>query len=256
MYRKCTLIVLILSTVFFSSCNLPDKQPVQVQNTLPSPVVLTPESSPTPIVLCDNLYFPNSLDDRWEYSGNNTALGDYTRTDRITASSDKSFTVESTLSSVTYTVEYNCSEAGLIAVNPIQQYMGALITGPNAPVNVTLISNSGLSLPARINPGDSWQQTAEWDASANEFSMNGRFVFDYSVVGYEKVTVPFGIFDALRVNATIRIEVSGFRILAGTYTTTTWMVPEVGVIKSEGTSHVPGVDFTDRLELTGFSSTP
>ncbi len=87
-------------------------------------------------------------------------------------------------------------------------------------------------MPAEITPGDTWQQTADWDATSPEINMSGRFVFDYTAVGYENVTVPFGSFNALRVNATIRIEVTGFRILAGTYTTTTWMVPDVGIIKS------------------------
>jgi hypothetical protein len=75
-------------------------------------------------------------------------------------------------------------------------------------------------------------------------------------VGYENITVPFGRFDALRVDATIRIEVSGFRILAGTYITSTWMVPKIGVIKSEGTSHVPGINFTDGMQLTNFTPSP
>ena len=47
-----------------------------------------------------------------------------------------------------------------------------------------------------------------------------------------------GTFNALRVDATIRIEVSAFQIEAGTYTTSTWLAPDVGMVKSEGTSHV------------------
>jgi hypothetical protein len=86
--------------------------------------------------------------------------------------------------------------------------------------------------------------------------LNGTFVFNYIAVGYENVTVTFGTFNALRVDATIRIEVSSFRILAGTYTTTAWMVPEIGIVKSEGTSHLPSVDFTDAMQLTSFAPSP
>jgi hypothetical protein len=123
-------------------------------------------------------------------------------------------------------------------------------------VNVKLTSSSGISLPATITPGDTWQQTADFEASSQELNLNGRFVFDYTAVGYENVTVPLGTYNALRVDATIRIEVSGFRILAGTYTTTTWMVPKIGIVKSEGASHVPGVDFTDSMQLTSFAPSP
>lgn len=83
--------------------------------------------------------------------------------------------------------------------------------------------------------------------------MNGRFVFDYTAVGFENVTVIAGVYNALRVNATIRIEVTGLHILAGTYTTTLWLVSEIGLVKSEGTSHVTGFDFSDSMQLTRFT---
>lgn len=249
------IIVLILSTLLLSACNLPNRQTTQAQ--IPTPITSTiPESSPVPTPLCNNQYFANTTGDTWDYSGDNSAIGAYTRTDTIINSSADAFTVETTLSNVTYSVTYACSSTGLTATNPIQQYVGALLSSPNAPVNVKLTSNSGISLPSKIISGDTWQQTADWDATSQELNLNGRFVFDYTAVGYESVTVPFGTFNALRVDATIRIEVSSLRILAGTYTTTTWMVPDIGIVKSEGTSHVPGVDFTDRLELTKFTPAP
>jgi hypothetical protein len=257
MKRNSTFIAIaiLLSTMLLSACNLPSRESVQLFSRTPTAVSITPIDTPTPITsLCVNLYQPNTVGDRWEYSGNTSATGAYSRTDTVTASSDHLFTVESNVSNVTYTVDYACNEAGLFAMNPIQQYLGVLLTGPDAPLNVTLTANSGISLPVKINPGDSWQQIADWDALVKDFSLKGRFVFDYTAVGYESITVPFGTVTALRVNGIIRIEVSGFRILAGTYETTFWMAPEVGIVKSEGTSHVPGVDFRDNLELNSFTS--
>jgi hypothetical protein len=278
MLRKSTLIVstLILSMLFLSSCNLPSKQAIHTQTptptsksstmidtpahtTTPTSIPITSTNAPTPTAipsLCDNLYFPNASGDTWEYAGNNTAIGAYTRTDTLSNSNNDSFTVQSKLSDVTYMVDYACTDAGLIALNPIQQYMGALLTSLNAQVNVNLLSNSGISLPAKISPGDTWQQIAEFEASSQDISTNGRLVFIYTAVGYENITVPFGTFDALRVDATIRIEIGGFRILAGTYETTTWMAPNVGIIKSVGTSHVPRVEFSDSMELTRFATSP
>jgi hypothetical protein len=123
-------------------------------------------------------------------------------------------------------------------------------------VSLNLVSNSGISLPKEINPGDTWQQVVEWEGSAQGFSTNGRLVFDYTAAGYETVTVSSGTYDALRVNTTIQIEVSDFRILYGTYNITTWMAPNVGIIKSEGISDVPNVDFSDSLELVRFAESP
>lgn len=256
MFRKPTFIVpLILSILLLSSCNLPARQQNRVETPTEARINL-PEASPTPVNLCSNQYSPSNLGDTWEYSGSNSALGAYSRTDAVTRSGAEDFNVETTISTLTYGVNYSCTSAGLIASDPVQQYAGALLSGPNAPVTVKLSSNAGISLPSVISPGDTWQQTADFEATSPNFNMSGRFVFNYTAVGNEDVIVPFGTFKALRVDATIRIEVSGFRILAGTYTASTWMVPGVGVVKSEGTSHVPGIEFTDGIQLTTFTTAP
>ena len=256
MLRKhAFIVIIILPMLVLSSCNLPKRQ-ISRSQTPTSTSVTLPEASPTPVNLCYHRYFPGSLGDTWQYSGSNTAIGAYSRTDTVTGSSAEVFSVSTQISNVTYTVNYACSSAGLTADNSIMQYVGALLSGSNAPVNVKLTSNSGISLPANITPGDTWQQSADFEASSQDLNVNGRFVFDYTALGYENVTVPFGTFNALRVDATIRIELSGFRILAGTYTTTTWMVPDIGIIKSEGTSHIPNMDYSDSMQLTSFTQSP
>jgi hypothetical protein len=245
----------ILSITLFTACNLPER--LANPTTSPTSAISSfTESIPAPTSPCANPYFPNQVGDTWEYSGSNSAVGAYTRTDTITDSGPESFTVATTLANVPYSVSYACSSTGLTADDPIQQYMGAILSSPNGPVQVQLISNTGTSLPAKISPGDTWQQTADWKAVSQEFNMSGRFVFNYTAVGYEDVSVPSGTYHALRVDTTIRIEVSGFRILAGSYQATSWLVSDIGLVKSEGTSHVPGVDFTDNLELTKYTPVP
>lgn len=253
------VLALISFSLLLAACNLPARSTAQTQ----TPTEMTnaqPGSNaaptPTAVSACNNQYFPNKIGDSWDYSGNNTALGAYTRSDSITNANAENFTMQTNQSDVTYTVVYSCSPAGLTAADPVQQYAGVILSSPNTPVNVKLNSNSGITLPAKINPGDTWQQTAEWDASSKDINLNGTFVFNYTAVRYETITVPYGTFNALRVDGTIRIEVTGLKILAGTYTTTTWMVTDIGVVKSEGTSHVPGVDFTDSMELTKFTPAP
>jgi hypothetical protein len=58
------------------------------------------------------------------------------------------------------------------------------------------------------------------------------------------------------VNTSILIEISNFRIQYGTYDITFWMAPNVGMIKSQGTSNVPNVSFSDSLELNRFTPAP
>ncbi len=257
MHRKSLILatVIILSILALSACNLPEQQISQVASPTSTTVVL-PEASPTPVSLCYNQYFPSRLGDTWEYSGSNTATGAYVRTDTVIESIVSVFSVDTTLSGISYGVNYSCSSAGLSADNPIQQYAGALVSGPNAPLNVKLTSVSGISLPAKISPGDTWQQTADFEATSQQINMNGRLVFNYTAVGFEKVTVSAGTFNALRVDATIHIEVSAFHIEAGTYTVSIWLAPDVGMVKSEGTSHFSQIDFSDSMQLTMFNPAP
>jgi len=253
MFSKTSFIVILaLSMLLLVSCNLPARQASPTPGTTPaSPSAPVP--SPTPVSLCTNPYFPTTLGDSWEYSGNNTFLGAYTRTDTVTSSNESGFAIQTDQADLAYTQAYTCLPQGLLSANPVQQYAGALLSDPNLPLALEITSNTGISLPARVAPGDTWQQAAGFKATSQDFNLNGRFVFDYRAVGFDQVTVPLGTFNALRVDATIRIEVSGLHILAGTYTTSSWLAVGIGVVKSQGNSNVPGVDFTDDMQLVGFT---
>ncbi len=257
MHRKSLLIVavLVISILTLSACNLPERQ-ASVDQSQPGSAPVVPALSPTPTSICYNQYFPNTTGNTWTYSGNNSATGAYTRTDTVTNSSADSFTVDTNLSNIPFSLTYSCTAAGLTAGDPVSQYAGALLSGPSPLVDVKLTSNSGLTLPANVAPGDTWQQTADFEASSQNLNVNGRFVFDHTAVGFESVSVPYGTYNALQVDTTISVEVSVFRVLAGTYTTSSWYAPGIGMIKSEGISHVTGIDFNDGMQLTSFTPAP
>ncbi len=250
---QIVVIILLLSVFILYGCNLPSRhiKLTPTQSTLPLEV-----STPTPAPLCANQYLPTTAGEQWEYSGSDSFSGAYTRTDKITDALATAFTQSTSIGETSYSVVFDCTSSGLTSGNPIEQYAGALLSSPNVPVSVKMTSNSGITLPARINPGDTWQQVADFQATSPQLNVNGRFVFAYTAVGYENVTVPAGTYNALRVDATISIELTILHVPAGTYTTTSWWVPEVGLVKSEGTSHVTGVDFSDSMELVKFTQAP
>lgn len=254
MFKKPFILfsVLILSILALSACNLPERQIPKIAAPT-SITVHIPEASPTAVSQCYNPYFPSGLGNTWEFSGSDSASGSYNRTDTVSQTSGDTFSVDTTLSGITYRVDYNCSSAGLTANDPIQQYAGALLSAANAPVNVKLSSVSGMTLPAIIAPGDTWQQSADFEATSQQLNVDGRFVLDNTAVGYENVTVPGGTFNALRIDTTIHIEVSMFHIEAGTFTISTWLAPDVGMIKREGTSNLSQFTFSDSMQLISFT---
>jgi hypothetical protein len=257
MLRKSAIIVTILmiSALLLSACNLPERQVVQDSTPVPTTAVV-PQPTPTSEPVCSNAYFPSTAGTIWTYAGSNSYTGNYTRTDTVSQSNGDAFTVNSSVADISYSVTYTCTSSGLIASDPVTQYAGALLSSTNAPVTVTLTSNSGTTLPDNVQPGDTWQQMADFEAASQDLNISGRFVFDYTAVGYENVSVPFGAYNALRVDATIHIEVSAFHVPAGTYTTSTWLVQDIGVVKSQGESHVSGIDFSDGMQLTSYTPAP
>ena len=220
--------------------------------TLPPPPSATSTSAPD---LCDNTYFNSNGDTTWTYSGNNSKLSDYSRTDTIVDSRDDGFTMGTTLPDVSYSVEFACTEAGLIDMDPLKGSFTALLSGPSGSVNVITTGISGITFPRDIQPGDTWQHVVDWEATYSGGSLQGQFVYQYLARGLEVVNVPWGTFDAMHLDIQIEIG-AGFGQPAGSYEENLWLVKDIGIIKSEGTSHIPGVEFTDTYELTSFSSPP
>jgi hypothetical protein len=179
MNKKYIFIVtaFILPSLLLSACNLPNRTSELIASLPPTVSVATSTPTPAPS-LCDNLYYPNSLGNTWEYTGSTSATGTYTRSDAIISSVFDAFSVQSSLSGIIYNVDYSCTEAGLLSVNPIQQYLGAILNRLSDQISLTLVSNSGISLPRSITPGDTWQQIVQWEGSAQAMSTTGRLVFD------------------------------------------------------------------------------
>jgi len=257
-YKKAlSVLVFIISSLLLSACRASVAQPTQPPTSQAPNAATTDAVTPTTASsVCANPYFPNNTGVTWEYDGNNSIVGAYKRTDTITDSRSDGFTQETTQNDATYSVEYACTDAGLSSMDPIQQYITAIIGSTNGTVGVQLLSNSGITLPAKFNLGDSWQQTVDWEATAPNLNTRGRLVFEYQAMGNENITVPYGTFDAMRIDTTIKIEVGGIGFPVGTYSISSWLVPGVGLVKSEGTSHLPRVEYTDSMELTGFVSPP
>jgi hypothetical protein len=204
--------------------------------------------------LCDNTYFPTDEDTTWTYAGSSSAAGDYTRTDIIQEASDSGFQIATTLKDISYTIQFSCSQAGLIAMDPVQSQLTGLFAGNSGIVSVETTDTSGITFPRDIQPGDTWQQVTSWIATTKDASYPGRFIYNYSAMGLEVVDVPYGTFDAMRLDVVVEVEFGGLSGIAGTYTTSIWMVKDVGIVKSEGNSQIPGIEFTDSQELVEFES--
>lgn len=199
---------------------------------------------------CSHDYFPSELGTTWEIAGTNRMFGAYQQSSTITVSSDDGFVVTSDFvdGSGTFSLAYSCSEEGLTLLDPLGQSSSAVATGPSGTATVTTLAQSGITLPADLEGANTWQQYVKWEVQGDGTVLHGDTTFNYVSRGVEVVTVPFGTFEAIRVDTAILGTLEGEDMVACQYTT--WMAKDIGAIKGE--MSCSGAD--DSIELVSFDS--
>jgi len=70
------------------------------------------------------------------------------------------------------------------------------------------LSTGGLELARVILD---WNQYFAWDARSSSGSYKGSFSYHFTAMGTEVVSVPFGSFDAMRIDAALMLKWALFR---------------------------------------------
>ena len=107
---------------------------------------------------------------------------------------------------------------------------------------------SGLTLPSDLHAGQTWQQYLEFEVIGSGVTIRGEYAADSIARGLEVVHVPFGSFDAMRVDTEVQSTIGGEP--AGTCQQTAWAVKDIGGVKGESSCG----DIDDSFELVSFDS--
>ncbi len=152
---------------------------------------------------------------------------------------------------------WNCDDGALIMLDPGADTSGTVST-EKATADFKTTSSSGVTLPATIKPGDTWEQaiTLEGteDIGGNQIPAKNEFTNSCKAVGVESVTVPAGTFDAMRVdcqtNMNITITMANTPVTTALkFTTTSWYAENVGAVKTAKT----GDGGNSVIELTSYN---
>ena len=211
--------------------------------------------------LCANEYYPVSNGASWSYQGTSSETEDYVFSNTITAVRDDGFTVTVEFDEVTLVQEWSCTSDGILALD-----MGGGAAGTLTTDNVNLImdtqNSSGITYPKEITPGKTWQHGLEFtgtmDLNGETFEVSGNTIYSYSAVGTESVSVPAGVFDAMRLDIVTTINMNmnmgGSEVpVTVTSTGSSWLVKDVGWVKSVSSSDIAGFSTTETIELTAYS---
>ena len=207
--------------------------------------------------LCNNTYFPVVEGATWTYQSTGGPMGGYGFTDTITSVRADGFTLTSQFDDLTRTQEWGCTSEGLVALQ-LGGTSAATLNSQEMQVNLNVSNVSGISFPAAIEPGVTWQHALEFTGKmivgGQEIDANGSAQSSFTAIGMESVTVPAGTFEAMKVRVDSTINITGvFQGVSLPLTISSpydyWFAPGVGWVKASGTGDVAGESFTETIEL-------
>lgn len=202
---------------------------------------------------CDHPYFPLRSGSSWTYS---TTEG--TSTWSVGSAAGTADSAQATMSivvpEITMTTHWDCTSEGIISYdfgNISVAEMGEVVT-----MDVT--DSSGVFLPAAslLAAGYSWSDnyTLVMHVTAEGVSLDTTMsaAESWTAVGMESVSVPAGTFEALRIEGTENISMSGFMGMGGVDTVvsaTFWFAEGVGIVRYTSAS----AGYTSVGELTSYT---
>lgn len=227
----------------------------KIDQTTPKAATVTeaPTNPPTETAsACDNPYMPVVAGATWKYRLTGPTSDIFTHT--VLSVEDDGFTEQDVFGvGVTRQGKWACQDGDLTALNPPSGSSGT-VQAEGVQVNLETKEVTGITLPATINPGDTWSQTLTLEGTekinGQEYPARNELTSDCTAIGVESVTMEAGTFDAMKVecqtvmNLTITIGGNDMNTplnLAGT----NWYVEDVGLVKNVTTGM--GLDSTTEL---------
>ena len=186
-------ICLVLS---LQACNLPAVTPTPPADSSPAaPQSLPPASAGG---ACANPLYPVVKGGSWTYSITGAANDTFTHS--ITDVRADGFTDQDVFTSgATRTGEWKCDQGSLIALSPVAG-PAAAIAANNLTWNLQSTQMSGVTLPANVKSGDTWNQdfTVEGLQSIGGQNLAGtaKVAFACTAGSSEAITVAAGAFSA------------------------------------------------------------
>jgi len=229
----------------------------QVQIEEEATVVASENASTTETVLCDNPYYPVREGSTWNYQSTSSIGNNYSFTDTITSLDEDGYTLTSEFDGLTRTQEWACTPEGLVALQ-----LGGGLSSAQTNLNVETQNASGVTYPAEMNAGDTWNYNLEFtgtmDIAGQSGEATGGTQSDFTALGKENVNVPAGAFEAMKVQVvttfSANVTFQGVSVpVTFTSTTISWYVEGIGWVKSESSGDFAGQSFTETIELQWYN---
>ena len=221
---------------------------VPLQQPLPVPGFPTVDWSatqpPGATGTCANPYIPVLEGATWT-SAVSFGPVSMTQVDTITDVGTDAFLVETKAGDTSVLVTWTCTPGGVLWL----QSNGGMFSAVSQDLTWSTSSFSGVTIPAALQPGDTWSSSQEMVATGAGGSQSFTINIDYRAVGAESVTVPAGTFDAMRIDFVMRFAGPDTE---SAFEFSDWFVKDLGLVMSTAQQTTGGsLDF--RQELLDYS---
>jgi hypothetical protein len=214
--------------------------------------------------VCAHQFYPVVLGATHTYTASSATFGSTTFTDTITDVRADGFTLTSEFDGLTRTQEWECTAEGISALQFSGGGAAAGITASGVNGTFETTNATGVSLPANVALGDTWQQSFDITgqmsmAEGMSASAVGSASYDFTAVAVEEVQTSAGTFSALRVEGvltlTLQVDFEGMQVpLTLTSESTSWFAEGIGWVKSEDTTTVAGSEsFESTVDMESYA---
>ncbi|MCS6908167.1 MAG: hypothetical protein RML93_09835 [Anaerolineales bacterium] len=217
----------------------------------PQPTTAEPTASPTaqatlplPTGQCQNEFYPVVQGATWQYQMSGVSSDTFVRS--ITAVREDGFDDQDVFGMGTVRQgSWACRAGDLIALTPGG---GAFVSAGTMQTNFTVESNQGISLPANPQLGQGWSQAIAYrgQSEMGGTSFKTRTFLERSCVAanFERVRVPAGEFEALRVDCSTKIDfsISDMSTFSVSETGSVWYASGVGMVKSSSSDQAANIE--------------
>lgn len=226
-------VILALSTCSSGGSSTVEPSPLAANPTLTVqslPVAQNPTEPVPPVSAvghCQNPYYPVVQGATWQYQISGTSSDTFVQTIQVR---EDGFDDQDVFSSgATCQGSWRCQQGNLISLSAGSNPSVALSDQMNFTFPVE--SNTGISFPADPQPGAEWTQTIVYggqsDIGGTTVALRNTMQLSCKTIGVERVSVPGGDREALRVDCTTRFDISfaGATALRTTTTGSAWYAP-------------------------------
>ena len=260
MNRQKNFILPLIGVLLFTlACNLASA-PESGVTAVPAPTEATAQATAAPDLpasdACNNPYLPIVEGATWSYNLAGPIPDTYVHS--ILSVEADGFTEQDVFGTgVTRQGKWKCEEGNLIALTP-SGGGSANVETEGVTVDFQTTSLEGITLPASINPGNTWTQSLllEGTQTINDetFPASNQTTQVCTATGLESVTVPAGTFDAMWVDCQITMNLSLGMSDPPTQMTldlsnSNWYATNIGLVKTVSTGE--GLDSV--IELVSYS---